>query len=178
MAGHPALVAPIKSIAAFSGWSTPEADTDYSWFNAPLEIDGVVEPGLVLHGGCYADQPDRHVSLELRITRLPGRRQRPLERIDWRSLNGGHTNQRRSNCPKGFAGKRVSNSHVHAFEMNWDPEAERMKDDDLPYADDIAEELESFEQLLRYAAKRFRINNINLVLTPPWAHTLRLGDRA
>lgn len=175
MVNPSALIVPLKSISVFPGWSDPESDTDYSWFNAPLEIAGVTEPGFVLHGGCYIGHPERHVSLELRLSKSPGRKMRPLERIDWRSLKGGHTNQYRRGVP--VAGQRVSETHLHAFELNFSAERGRMWDHDLPYAAEIEEDLDSFEALRKFAGIRFRINNINLVTPPPWEYKLALGER-
>lgn len=174
MGDLPSLVVPLKSIAVFPGWSEPEPGSGYTWFNAPLEIGGVVEPGLVLHGGALSKIPDQHISLELRLSKTPGRRIRPLERIDWRSISGGHSNPRRKDAPAGLSGRRTTNTHLHAFDMNWSADLGRMRHEDLPYADDIAEEIATFEDLLRFAGKRFKINNMNLVLTPPWEYTLGL----
>lgn len=175
MADYSAQVVPLKLIAAFPGWSDPEPETSYSWFNAPLEIGGVIEPGLMLHGGCYIDQPNRHVSLELHIAKTPGRQMRPLERIDWRSNKGGHTNVVRSGMPQ--VPPRVSSTHLHAFELNWEAGKLRMRGPDLPYACEIAEDLSDFETLRAYAGKRLRISNINLVSTPAWEYALDLNPR-
>lgn len=174
MANHSALIVPLKAISVFPGWSNPEPETDYSWFDAPLEIGGVTEPGFVLHGGCYIGQPERHVTLELRISKTPGRRMRPLERIDWRSLSGGHTNPTRRGAP--MSGRRVSDTHLHAFDLNFLSSEGRMRAYDLPYATEIEEDLDSFESLRRFAGIRFRINNITLVSPPPWEYKLPLGD--
>jgi len=174
MANPSALIVPLKSISVFPGWSDPEPETDYSWFDAPLEIGGVTEPGFVLHGGCYIGRPDCHVSLELRISKTPGRRMLPLERIDWRSLNGGHSNPIRKGHPG--SGSRVSETHLHAFELNYSTAEGRMRGHELRYAAEIEEDLDSFESLRRFAGIRFRINNITLVTAPPWEYKLPLGE--
>lgn len=174
MADHPALVAPIKSLASFPGWSQPDA-TSYSWFNAPLEIDGVIEPGLILHGGCYINRPDAHVTFELHLARTPGRPMRPLERVDWRSLRGTHSNVRKKDRPPSCPA-RVTNTHLHAFDLNWDADKLRMKGVDLPYAREIEEVLGSFEELRDFAGKQFKISNIELVAAPPWEYDLGLGE--
>ena len=174
--GNPsALIVPLKSISVFPGWSEPEPQTGYSWFDAPLEIGGVTEPGFMLHGGCYIGQPDCHVTLELRLSKTPGRKMRPLERIDWRSLNGGHSNPYRRGV--AVSGQRVSATHLHAFDLNFLPLEGRMRHADLPYAVEIEEDLDSFESLRRYAGIRFKINNITVVSTPSWEYKLPLGER-
>jgi len=174
MVDYSSSLVQLKLIAAFPGWSDPEPETSYAWFVAPLQIGGVVEERLVLQGGCYIDQPDRHVTFELHFTKKPGQSKRPLERIDWRS-RGGHTNRARKNMP--LCPPRVSNTHLHAFDLNWDPIRLRFRGEDLPYACEIEEQLATFEDLRAYTGKRFKISNINLVSTPPWEYLLNLEPR-
>ncbi|WP_223866109.1 hypothetical protein, partial [Salipiger aestuarii] len=102
-----------KEISFFPGWSRPEAETGYVFFDAPLEIGGVTETGLVLHGGCYETYPDCNVTFELRIAKSPGQRCLPMERIDWRSLSGGHSNIR--GPASEWSGAKVSDTHLHEF---------------------------------------------------------------
>lgn len=56
-----------KALANFSGWSSPEPETEYIRFASPIEINGVVETGFMLHGGAYKYYPDWHVTFELRV---------------------------------------------------------------------------------------------------------------
>jgi hypothetical protein len=111
----PELMALQKAIAFFPGWSSPSDEAGYIHFNAPLTIAGVIQEGLTLFGGCLQGQPDRHVTFELTAS-LPGSKKRALDRIDWRSLQGGHTNKIRPGSP--WSGKRVSETHHHAFDLN------------------------------------------------------------
>jgi hypothetical protein len=95
-----------KSLAVFPGWSTPDPETSVMWFNAPLEVDGVIEANFTLHGESRMDLQDQNIGLEIQF-QLPGRRQRfSLARLDWRSIKGGHTNPRRP-------GKALSASTWH-----------------------------------------------------------------
>lgn len=162
-----------KDIGYFPGWSKPEAETDYSWFDAPIEIGGVTETGLVLHGGCYAHRPDVNLTLELRFSGRPGRRCIPLERLDWRSLEGGHSNKRKRCIQLG--GPRVDDSHLHDFYMNWSDEHERMQSTGLPCARNLEKELESFESVREFVGIRMRINNIDIVERPPWVYDIFTG---
>lgn len=157
-----------KKISYFPGWSNPEKETDYIWFDAPLEIEDVTEPRLVLHGGCYAHRPEVHVSFELRYQRIPGRRHRPIERLDWRSIEGGHSNPRKS--ASRWSGKRVLDTHLHDFLLNWSETEQRMRDGNLPMARDISTNLNDFHSLRTYTGKRLRINNIDIVEVPPWVY--------
>lgn len=166
---YPALYNAPKALAFFPGWSKPEADTGYSWFNAPLEIGGVVEAGFVLHGGCLIDRPDQHVIFELRATAQQGSRLIPVARVDWRSVSGGHSNRRRAGSP--VSGTRVSSSHIHAFELNW-IEIERRMRTDLGQAREFDQQIQSFEELRDMVKILFRINNLDIVAPPKWEYTL------
>jgi hypothetical protein len=170
---HPysTFVAAEKAVSFFPGWSKPEPETDYMWFDAALEIGGVTEAGFVLHGGCYQHQPNRHVTMELRVRRLAGRRSVPLCRLCWRSLLGGHTNQR-GRGPPGVAGRRTSDTHYHSFDLNWLAADNRMRGGNLPLAMEVGIGLESFEQMREFVGNAFRISNISVVSPPDWQYTL------
>jgi len=157
-----------KSISYFPGWSKPESETDYVWFEAPIEIGGVTETGLVLHGGCYSHRSECNVSFELRYLRTPGKRCLPIERVDWKSLEGGHSNPRKPRSD--WAGRRVSDTHLHDFSLNWSETEQRMRSGNLPTAREISTNLNDFEGLREYTGKRLRINNIDVVESPPWVY--------
>jgi hypothetical protein len=159
-----------KLISAFPGWASPEVETGYSWFDAPLEIDGVTEVGFVLHGGCYPSQPSCNVVLELRIARIPGRKRIPLARFEWRSLDGGHTNPVRKGLP--HSGKRVAATHLHPFQLNYSTTEGRMKLGALRIAVDVEPEPADFNACLAFVGNDFRINNMNLVAEPNWRYDL------
>lgn len=157
-----------KEIAQFPGWSEPEPETGYCWFNAPLLIGGVVEQGFILHGGCLKRVPDANVTFELRARKPGGKRTVCFDRIDWRAVRGGHSNPRRPGSP--VSGKRVGPSHHHSFDLNWLEAEKRLRGRNLPMADDIDEEIQSFESLLEFTGNRFRINNICVVTLPKWEY--------
>lgn len=162
-----------KLIPTFPGWAQTPDESGYVWFDASLEIRGVVQEGLVFHGGCEIGSPDRHVTFELRALNPEGGRKIPLHRIDWRANSGGHSNRIR---PKDDAGNflapaRASESHMHPFSLNWVPQNGRMRKG-LPVAIDIPEEIQTFESLRLFAGNAFHINNIGLVIAPPWAYKL------
>ena len=106
-----------KEVGPFLGWSDPEPETGYIWFNAPLEIGGVTQAGLVLHGGCYADEPEQRVNFELAFLKRAGRSRVVVARLDWRSRRG-HSNRRRPQSE--WSGKKVSRTHYHDFYLNYD----------------------------------------------------------
>lgn len=143
------------------------------WFDAPLAIGGVTEVGLVLHGGTYATYPDRNVTFELVVRNVGGVRRLKLARFDWRSIKGTHTNRV---GPPGLKGKRVPETHLHEFELNWLAAENRMRGGNLPVARPIVENPQTFEQVREFVGKSFRINNIELVTPPEWEYNLFDGN--
>lgn len=163
-----------KEIGFFPGWSKPEESTDYVWFDAPIEIGGIAETGLVLHGGCFAHRPQVNVTFELRFSRTPGRSCVPLERLDWRSLEGGHSNKRRR-CVR-LAGSRVIDTHLHDFYLNWSEEKQQMESAGVPCARNIDEILQDFESVKQFVGSRLNVNNMDVVYEPPWVYDMFAGD--
>lgn len=162
------------SIGFFPGWSKPEPETDYIWFDAPIEIGGVTETGLVLHGGCYAHRPNVNVSFELRVAGTPGRRCIPIERLDWRAMVG-HSNPRK---PKSdWSGRRVSTTHLHDFWLNCSESEQRMRSGGLSTAREIDEMLQTFIEARDFVGKRLKINNIDIVLEPDWVYVFFHWER-
>jgi hypothetical protein len=166
-----ALAAAAKTIDFFGGWSEPEEDDGYSYFLAPLAIKGVTEAGFFLFGGTYPGLPERHVTFEMRLLLHGGSKTAKLMRIDWRSLRGGHTNQRRYACPHPCP-RRTTETHFHTFDANYDPARKRMRGHDLPCAIDIEPALNSYEALKGYCGIHFQINNIDVVARPEWEYKL------
>lgn len=165
-----ALFSAQKAIAQFPGWSEPEPETGYCWFNAPLIIAGVVEHGFILHAGYLKDVPDANVTFELQASKPGKRRKVPLSRVDWRAVRGGHSNPRRPGSP--VSGLRVTASHHHAFGLNWIASEKRMRSGNLPMAENIDQAIQSFESLRSEVGNLFRINNIDIVTPPKWEYGL------
>jgi hypothetical protein len=165
----PTIFGADKAIARFPGWSQPEPETGYVWFDAPLEIGGVVEPNLLLHGGAMINHPDEHVTFELKASG-PRLRAIPIARLDWRSLAGTHSNKKRKGWP--LYGKTCSFSHFHGFDLNWMDDRKRMRPGNLPQADDFEQQIQTFEELRELAGNLLRISNISIVSRPPWEYNL------
>ena len=128
----PELVAIDKQLSRFPGWSDPEPETSFVWFDAPIEIEGFTEAGLILHGGAYANYRDRHVVFELKGYAPGSARRKALMRSEWRSLTGGHSNPRRGDVAS--AGKRVGETHYHPFNLNWSETESRLRRGNLRQA--------------------------------------------
>lgn len=165
------LVETWKSLSGPVSWTTPDPRDRYMRFYTTLEIDGIVDAGLVLKGGTYADTPDRHVTFEMAIVDPVRGRDLRLTRMDWRDLKGGHSNKRKL-C-RGTL-RRAPETHFHDFEMNYIESEGKMKRGKLPCARAVSEDIQTFEQLRSFVGTHFRINNINIVPPPNWEYTLRL----
>jgi hypothetical protein len=168
------LVEAWKSIPSPVKWTAPDREDGYTRFYSPIEIDGITEAGLALTGGSYVRRPDRHVTFELSASMSGGFRRTRLIRLDWRSLRGGHSNDRR--CPGQWSGARVPSTHLHCFDLNWLEVEGRMRRGKLPCARPIEQELQTFDDLRQFVGSHFRINNIGLVPPPEWAYDLFSGE--
>jgi len=144
------LVETEKSIPYRPEWTEPDVGDGNTRLSVPLEIGGVTETGLTLECRAYEYHPDEHVTLELSVLGMNGRRRIRLMRLDWRSLKGGHSNDRRR-CSGPWSGKRVPATHLHSFDLNWVESEQRMKKGKLPCAEPISEPLQSFAELTDFA---------------------------
>ncbi|GGK21171.1 hypothetical protein [Salinarimonas ramus] len=164
------LVLSDKSLAYAPLWTEADGEDAYTRIHVPVEIDGVVYSSLALSGGAYARLPDRHVTFELAFLDQASARRIRLARVDWRDRKGGHSNPRR--CGGPWAGRRVPETHHHAFDLNFVEAEERMRRGKLPCAQPVEEPLQSFEDLSRWVGKAFRISNMHVVPPPPWSYDL------
>lgn len=165
----PELVAARKEIVAFPGWQEPEPETGGMWFMTSLSAGGVVQEGFYLHAMCLKFAPDWNVCFELKL-HINKSKKLPLARYEWKSLRDGHTNPRRKGSP--VSGQRVSRTHYHSFELNWVEAEGRMRLGNLPMAVNIDQEPDRFESLRDEVGKLFRINNMSVVLPPPWEYKM------
>jgi hypothetical protein len=163
------IIGASKALIAPPTWVGPEPDTEYVWFEAPLEISGIVQPGLFLFGGAYKRRPNSAASFELRQRRPPARRYSEIERVDWRPLDGGHTIPMRKKIPYG-AGKRIEGTHWYLFEYNVLSNGTLLER--LPVAIETPYEIKSFEELVAFWERTTRITNMSLVSAPPWEYVL------
>lgn len=166
----PRLLAAEKSIPFANEWVKPEASDGYARFLVPLEVEGVLETSVTLSVGAYIRRPDRHVTFELSVRGVSGQRQIRIERVDWRDIRGGHSNQR--SCRGLWSGRRVPASHAHTFNLNWVEAERRMRKGKLPCAEPLEPEPQSFEELRTLVGRRLNINNIDVVPRPPWEYDL------
>lgn len=158
-----------KSLLLEPKWAKPHREDGCTWFNAPLEIDDDVVPGLVLHASAMISEPQRHVSFELRLEKTPGRKKTPISRFDWRAI-GGHSNKRFCS-DRRWRGERVDDTHYHDFWLNYSKADGKLRKE-LPCARNIDEEVNDFNDVLEFVGKSFRIKNIEVVPEPTWRYDM------
>ena len=127
--------------------------------------------GSSFTGDATFDRPDCQVTIDFRST--PGRRHIPLHRLDWRALRG-HTNPRVG--ASAWSGKTVSDTHFHDFDINWDAAKERFYRSGLRLAREIDPPVpQSFDEVLAWVSREFRIGNLAIIDHPPWEGRLFRG---
>ena len=135
-----------------------------------IESGGVILPDVQLLATADLYIPDARVMLQIQRTVGPGPL-RPLSRIEWRP-KAGHTNRKIG--PHRLHYKEMPGSHIHRFWDNWVPLEERMLNENLPVADALSAEPESYSHLVAFAAHEFRIANMVDLPPPPWEPLLRI----
>jgi hypothetical protein len=166
---HP-LVERVKSIAAPVTWSAPDPKDGRLQFLVPLDIDGVTVAELALRGVAYETRQDADVMLQLE-TGIAGVRTRvPLARLDWLPLSPIHRNPFRG--PPEMQGRLISGSHAHLFEHNWLEAEQRMMRGNLPVAEAMPANCNTFAGMVAYAERVLRIGGLDGLPEPPWAPRL------
>lgn len=136
-------------------------------FQVPLDIDGITEPGLTLIGRASTAVADRHVSLNLAY-RTPEGAGGTFERLDWRPIDP-HNNK--GDARADLAWTQISGTHHHPWALN---EHLRMEEalDDLPVAEPVQPEPTTWTELLRVAARIWKIDGLQDLPLPPWEPSL------
>lgn len=168
------LFATPKWLLAAPRWRAPGPETlgnpESLWFRHPLALPRAFRSQVDLQATARRDLPDRQVSFSLILHAAPPVRSVPLARLDWRAITGGHSNPRKG--PPDVAGKRVSPTHYHAFDLNYVAEEDRMRRAGLPFAREVDAALPSFLALRTFVGTLFSIGNIDLVPPPDWQGSL------
>jgi len=158
----PGLMAAQKAIAGKPAWERSNAA--YFCLTASLEVDGATIPGLELRGGARQSLPDRAVRMQIQL-QPPRGPCIPLARAEWRPTSV-HTNK--AVGPLELQMLRISETHIHDFDLNWLPEHGRMREGSLPVARPIRPDLQSFEDFLVFVGQAFRISNMQKIERPSW----------
>lgn len=132
---------------------------------SPLDIDGVTIEGLRFRATALALRPEENVTFQLEF--FPPRRQPrggPIERIEWRPLRG-HNNKMIG--PAHLHNILQKGTHHHDFRLNWAHSQTAVRKGNLPISMPIVPE-PSFNEILEFVGKAFRIAPIDWVTAPPW----------
>lgn len=163
------LVESWKDLPQSARWSEPDAiDGQLSLF-APLTVAGVTIGNFALRVTCNAFRPDCDVMFQLEIGVHGQRTRLPLTRIDWRPLSGGHKQPRQPGSRKR---EFIEGSHFHALDDNWLEAEQRMRENNLPWAQQLDPEPATYTELLDLVRIRFRINGVGDIGTPKWSAKL------
>ena len=132
---------------------------------ATLEDDlGIIMEGLTLRGRAFKYRPDQDVMLQLEFPHDRQRTDNAIERIEW---NSSRTHNNKGRGPQSLQHVVQRGTHLHAFDLNWLDDEQRMRKRNLPIAKPISERFQGFTELLEFAGKRFRISNLADLPNPP-----------
>jgi len=159
-----------KTLPAGVEWSLPDHEQGYMSFSVPIDIGGVTIGYFGLRGGCYADHPDRAVTLQLEVGSAAARTRIPLVRLDWKPLQETHKNPGRGIPP--HAGRVIRGSHIHSFELNWLELEQRMRTGNLPFAEPLVPDAASYADFTDKAKILLRVDGIERLPVPEWAAKL------
>jgi hypothetical protein len=156
------LLAAPKSLGSEPEWRT---DGDKLTLAAPIEIDGVTEEGLQLRGSALLRHEMREVTLGL--VYLPGGETGGMfERIDAWPLHE-HANKGHGPSALRFRTFLVGETHHHGLENNRHLPIEQLLND-LPVAERIDPQPNSWRALMRHASKAWNFEPDLMLTSPPW----------
>jgi hypothetical protein len=136
-------------------------------WKAPLIIGGAVVEGFTLHARCLASEAGRDVSftLDRSVTGQPSVR---IDRVDWRPI---HRHNNNGIGPDHLRFKIIEESHRHNYYENLTSDG-KMRSGNLPVAIPIEEKLETFQSLVDFVAEIYKIEDLKLLMPPPWSEDL------
>lgn len=164
----PDIAAADKVIPGAPKWEIRDAER--LTLVSALDIDGITIEGLRFRSTAFVRLPHECVTFQLEY--LPPRsnvKGGPFERLEWRPLKG-HNNKGLG--PPEWQYIQQDGTHHHLFDINWNGQAKRVRRGDLPISLPVEPDPVSFQEALALAGKKFRINNIDVVVPPPWEATL------
>ncbi|MFC0633566.1 hypothetical protein [Brevundimonas balnearis] len=155
-----------KRIRPLPAWRPVDSGGRFRW-RAEISIGDATVEGLVLHARTLATEPGRDVSFVLEHGPA-GQSSVRIDRIDWKPLTP-HAN-------KGVGRPEIRwdiypGSHRHPYYENLKADGE-LRTGNLPVAVDIEESLPTFESLVAFVAKIYRIEGLEFLQPPPWSEDL------
>ncbi|WPZ32535.1 hypothetical protein T8K17_14930 [Thalassobaculum sp. OXR-137] len=164
----PEIAAAYKVIPGTPKWEFRDAER--LTLVSALDIDGITIEGLRFRSTAFVRLPQECVTFQLEY--LPPRsnvKGGAFERLEWRPLKG-HNNK--GIGPPELQHFQQQGTHHHLFDVNWRAQAKRVRRGELPISIPVDPDPASFEEVLALVGEKFRINNIHVVVPPPWEATL------
>lgn len=161
------LYAANKSFPSALNWQF--RDNDWMAFVSPLDVDGVTIEGFRFRATANRMRPDEHVTFQLEY--LPPRRHPKggaIARVDWKPLTA-HNNKMVG--PDQYKNVIQRCTHHHEFWLNWQHSEKSVWKGNLEISVPVEPE-QSFEEIVAFVGKEFKISNIEWLPTPPWSATL------
>lgn len=161
------LYAASKTVSASAKWKF--RDSEWMQLIAPLDIDGVTVEGLSFRATAMRKRPDEAVSFQLEYSaQSPNSKSLPFARVEWKPLRP-HRNKKIG--PVELHNIPQAGSHNHDFWLNWRHSEKAVRKGLLDISIPILPEM-SFEEIVAFVGKEFRILNINLLPKPEWSGML------
>ncbi len=89
----------------------------------------------------------------------------PFCRIEWRPL-AAHSNKNIG--PLEFRFTQITGSHHHRFDLNWNHSQSQVRKGNLRIAVPIDPDPPTYEDLLAFVGREFRIKGMEEIPVPPW----------
>ncbi len=161
------LYAASKTVSASAKWKF--RDSEWMVLVVPLDIDGVTVEGLSFRATAMRKRPDEAVTFQLEYAPPLGRAKGgPFARVDWKPLRP-HNNKKIG--PAEFHDIPQTGSHHHDFWLNWRHSEQAVRKGSVDISIPIVPEM-SFEEIVAFVGKEFRILNINSLPKPEWSGML------
>lgn len=145
----------------------PRPRDSYVRLVSPLDVEGITVEGLRFTASALLRTPQRSVTFQIEY--LPPKRQPrggPLARVEWKPLRP-HNNK--GIGPTEYRHTAIVGSHIHPFDLNWNHSAAQLRKGSLPIAVPISESVDTYEEILDFVEKKFKIKGVSELPHPPWA---------
>lgn len=158
-----------KELASEPAWKQRDRFESVRLVSA-IDIDGITQEGFYFSANAQVYLPDSSVTFQIEYHPIRNRQLAgPIFRFDWRP-RAPHNNK--GVGPVEYRFHQIVGSHLHDFELNWDPEKQAMKKGNLPIAVPVSDALDSYQSALDFVEKKFRIKGVGNLPAPPWTKKL------
>lgn len=158
-----------KDLPAEPEWKIQDGN-DFVRLVSPIDIYGVTQQGLQFTVTANLEMLDMRVAFQFvyspSVSQTKGF---PIIRFDWKPSTAHNNN---GIGPDGYRFINIEGSHIHPFNLNWNPSTTQMRRGNLPVAVPIVPEPGSFNDALDFVEKKFKIKGVKSLPQPPWSPKL------